>query len=429
MHSHKITILIPTKDRKLFLYQTLKTCLNQAYENYMVVVLDDGSSDGSVEMIEELMKKQNKLKLVKNVKNVGMMDNFENALDEVDSGYVIFLGGDDALMPNALIDLNNLINQTNAELITWPHHTFFYPGTKMKSGQIIINRKSLIHKNEYEWIKGEDYLYSQANKLFYVSDEKSPMIYVKGIASVKVINEIKSKSPNNRFYQCSTPDGYSGFVLAGHLKKYLFCKQPYTIHGVCNNSQGLNYVKKGRKALKTSQTFFKKMKDVKMNEELGSVPYSPLITLMTADFIYTTNKINSKKITINPKSIIEKSLSELQDGLYGDEKIKRELKIISDFSKYVSLHDYFIKQLQIKKRNKRYNFEGNGFSPRLIYINASNIDIDNVYEASYFIKHYLKFNNSFNLTIFLKAFINSLKYKLSSFRKGERLMNYYVDSN
>ena len=43
------------------------------------------------------------------------------------------------------------------------------------------------------------------------------MIYVKGIASMNVIKEIKLKSPNNKFYQCSTPDGYSGFVLAGHL--------------------------------------------------------------------------------------------------------------------------------------------------------------------------------------------------------------------
>ena len=122
--------------------------MNQDYQNFEVIVLDDSSSDGSIQMIENLMQSNSKLRLIKNTKNVGMMDNFENALDNVDSGYVLFLGGDDGLMQNALKDLNSIIQETEAKLITWPHSTFFYPGTKMKTGQLIINRKSLSSKKE-----------------------------------------------------------------------------------------------------------------------------------------------------------------------------------------------------------------------------------------------------------------------------------------
>ena len=76
MPSHNITILIPTKDRKEFLFDTLKSCLNQDYQNFEVIVLDDSSSDGSIQMIENLMQSNSKLRLAKNTKNVGMMDNF-----------------------------------------------------------------------------------------------------------------------------------------------------------------------------------------------------------------------------------------------------------------------------------------------------------------------------------------------------------------
>ena len=118
-------------------------------------------------------------------------------------------------------------------------------------------------KKEFKWIKGEHYLNSQAKKLFYVSDDESPMIYVKGIASMNVIKEIKLKSPNNKFYQCSTPDGYSGFVLAGHLDQYLYCRKPFTIHGVCNSS-GIELCKRVINQ-KISESFFDKMKDFKMH--------------------------------------------------------------------------------------------------------------------------------------------------------------------
>ena len=429
MPSHKITILIPTKDRKEFLFYTLKSCLNQDYQNFEVIVLDDSSSDGSIQMIENLMQSNSKLRLIKNTKNVGMMDNFENALDNVDSGYVLFLGGDDGLMPNALKDLNSIIQETEAKLITWPHSTFFYPGTKMKTGQLIINRKSLSSKKEFKWIKGEHYLNSQAKKLFYVSDDESPMIYVKGIASMNVIKEIKLKSPNNKFYQCSTPDGYSGFVLAGHLDQYLYCRKPFTIHGVCNSSQGLNYVKKGDKSKKISESFFDKMKDFKMHKNLGSIPYSPLITLMTADFIYTSNEINFKKIRITPKKIIENSLSELQDGLYGEEKISRELNIISLYSKHVNEYNFFLKQLKSKRRNKRYVYEGDGISPNLLYLNSSKLNVTIIYEASYYIKYFIQSYNVYNLKVIFKTLVSSINYKLSSFKKTKNLYSYYVGNN
>ena len=110
--------------------------MNQDYQNFEVIVLDDSSSDGSIQMIENLMQSNSKLRLIKNTKNVGMMDNFENALDNVDSGYVLFLGGDDGLMPNAFEDLNSIIQETEDQVDNMASQYIFLSWNKDENGTV-----------------------------------------------------------------------------------------------------------------------------------------------------------------------------------------------------------------------------------------------------------------------------------------------------
>ena len=135
-----------------------------------------------------------------------------------------------------------------------------------------------------------------------------------------------------------------------------------------------------------------------------------------------------KKIRIIPKNI-ENSLSELQDGLYGEEKISRELNIISLYSKHVNEYNFFLKQLKSKRRNKRYVYEGDGISPNLLYLNSSKLNVTNIYEASYYIKYFIQSYNVYNLKVIFKTLVSSINYKLSSFKKTKNLYSYYVGNN
>lgn len=429
MLSNKITILIPTKDRETYLYFTLKTCINQEYKNYEVIVLDDGSSDNSIEMVKGLMKSYTQIKLFENTDNLGMMENFERGLNHVTEGYVIVLGGDDGLMPNSLKEMNNLINESKSPVITWPTCTFFYPGTKMSTGQLIFNIEKKGKKNQWKWIQSNEYLSRQSNELFYVSDIETPMIYVKGIASIETIKEIKKKSPNGNFYQCSTPDGYSGIVLAGHLEKFVFYSTPLSIHGVSPSSAGVSYVKQGKEAKEISEAFFKKASNIKMHKILGSVNYSPLISLMTADFLLTANDVNKTSFTIEFDKLIVKAFSELEDGLFSEDNLARELDIIHKIAINTDNVPLFKKLLNTKRRNSRYIFEYDGFSPRQVYINANEHSVFNVFDASYFFYTVLNSRGRFGMAILFKAFRNSIKYFLASKRKTNKLSDYYVLSD
>ena len=91
----KITVLIPTKDRIKYLIHTLKTCTTQDYENLEIIVSDDGSTDDTKKIVNELIITEKRLRYITPQPLSGMLNNFEYALNQISSGYVLMLGGDD----------------------------------------------------------------------------------------------------------------------------------------------------------------------------------------------------------------------------------------------------------------------------------------------------------------------------------------------
>lgn len=54
-----ISIIIPTFNSKQYISQAIQSILNQSYKNYEIIVVDDGSTDGTY---EELKKYKNNIK-------------------------------------------------------------------------------------------------------------------------------------------------------------------------------------------------------------------------------------------------------------------------------------------------------------------------------------------------------------------------------
>jgi hypothetical protein len=173
--------------------------------------------------------------------------------------------------------------------------------------------------------------------------------------------------------------------------------------------------------------FFKKAESIPMHKELASQPYSPLITVMTADYLLTARDLNGWKgefSKIDFKQLLNQSLQELCDGLFAFDRISRELLILKNIAKYHNLEEYFNDKVKILRRNKRKTLEGNAISRSRIYFDASDYNIHNVFDAAY-VSHYMyQFIPKTKLSTIIKLIINSIQYGIKGMKKGEKLLQH-----
>jgi len=425
----RFTVIIPTKDRCDYLYHTLRTCSLQDYDNLEIVVSDDGSSDNTKEMVLEASRKDPRINYFSPSGNigVGMRDNFEFALNQVNPGYVIALGGDDGLLPNGIVKMHEVLKETNQKMLSWPAPAYLYPKTRMETAQLILHSRWGKPQGGNRIIETKDFLNRQAKNLSYASDIESPMFYVKGVVSTDLIEKVKQRSKENRFYSCSTPDGYSGIVLAGEISTYAFSNEPFSIYGLSNSSQGMSYLASDEKSKQRSQDFFKGVMKIPMHSELASQPYSPLISLMTADYLLTARDLpgwQGKFTAINYKELLIKSLDELAHGLYANERLSRELFILNQIAEQYELGDFFRKLVKSSKRKiKKKPIEGNAISGNYLFLDCSKYQIDNIFDAAFVAFYYQQIALKTNIIDIGKALFNSIRYKINSSKKGESFLD------
>ena len=421
------SIIIPAKNRAHTIVQTLKTIFKQPYKDFEIILSDDFSEDGTEDLINQF--KTNPNFVFTRPKETGMMNNFEHSISMSNGRYLIVLGGDDGLLPDSLSQLQQIIEKENHKIITWPTPAFFYPGLRSESSFLTIPTESFNKKNIKE-ISSAKFLDNQFKNLFYIADKQNPMIYVKSAIASDLVKEIKENN-DGKLFHCSTPDGFSGLLFASHVDTFLYSSKPFTFHGVSKNSAGFTYMKGDKKSRKVSQDFFKNVSNTAMHEKLAYAPYSPLITLMTADFILTCMDKDTwkhEKRDLNYQTLIKNSLMELSDGLFSQNNISREIEIIGRIAKHHGLSKYFKDLLKTIRRNSRKDFNLNAMSLDRVYISNELFHANNHYEASMEIDKIIRKGFPFPIWRWPEVLKNSISYKMLSFKKNEPLIEYFCNN-
>jgi hypothetical protein len=389
----------------------------QAYEPFEVIVSDDGSTDNTRDVVAEATRLDPRIRYTRPEGVQGMRENFEHALRQVKPGFVIALGGDDGLMPNGINGMHELLTETETDLLAWPAPIFVYPGVRDASGQLVINRRK-----GTKIIDAREFLQRQARTLHYLSDVESPMFYVKGVASTGLVDRVRQRSPDGRFYSCPTPDGYSGIVLAGEVTRYAFSAKPFSLFALSPTSQGLAYLENKQEAKARSESFFQDVSERPMHRELASQPYSPLITLMTADYLLTAQDLpgwQGGRLPIDYRQVLVKSLREMAHGLYGEDRICRELRILDHIAEHHGLGPFFRDQVRRTTRwQSRSAFQGTGVNATSLLLNASTYRIENVFDAAYAAHTIYTTYTEATLPTTLRVLARSVAYRLRATRRG-----------
>lgn len=115
----KIDILLATYNSNLdFLKEQINSILNQTYKNISLIISDDNSSNIKVkEILKEYEKKDNRIKLYLQEKNMGYIKNFEFLLKSSTANYIMFSDHDDIWYENKVeLSFKELITK-NLDLV------------------------------------------------------------------------------------------------------------------------------------------------------------------------------------------------------------------------------------------------------------------------------------------------------------------------
>lgn len=93
----KISLIIPTYNRKTYLGAALESCLAQTEIIDEIIVVDNNSSDYSFEVAKSYSQKDGAIKVFRNDKNIGMVKNWNRGIEYATNDYVSILHSDDIL--------------------------------------------------------------------------------------------------------------------------------------------------------------------------------------------------------------------------------------------------------------------------------------------------------------------------------------------
>lgn len=102
--SPRIDILLSTYNGALYLNELIESILKQSYENWRLIVRDDGSSDKTVEIVKFYADEfPGKVSLIReNEKRLGACGSFKKLLELTDAEYIMFCDQDDVWLPNKI---------------------------------------------------------------------------------------------------------------------------------------------------------------------------------------------------------------------------------------------------------------------------------------------------------------------------------------
>lgn len=98
---NKITVLIPAYNASKTIERCLDSLVDQTFKNFNVIVIDDGSSDNSYDIILQYKNKLDSLVAVRQ-ENVGVGETRQRLIKLADTEYIMFLDSDDFLEVNAV---------------------------------------------------------------------------------------------------------------------------------------------------------------------------------------------------------------------------------------------------------------------------------------------------------------------------------------
>ncbi len=179
-----ISVIIPVYNVEEYLRECVDSVLVQTYQNFEIILVDDGSTDSSGEICDEYLEKDDRITVI-HQKNGGLSAARNSGLSEAEGKYVYFLDSDDYITDNSLETLVEIAEKDNSDIV-------FFDAVSFADTDDFEVSQNYIRKNKYktdsgyavfsEMIKNKEY--HSAVPLLLINREflfKSGVSFISGI--------------------------------------------------------------------------------------------------------------------------------------------------------------------------------------------------------------------------------------------------------
>jgi glycosyltransferase involved in cell wall biosynthesis len=217
-----VSVICLCYNHERFVVEAIQSVLDQTYPSVQLIVLDDGSADGSVERIKKFVADKPQIIFICNELNRGYPKALNQALKEVKGEFIVDLAADDILFPNRVEEgvveltkagLNYGVNFSDAELIDESGkflalHSAKYPHAIIPQGNVykdIIERyficppTMMFRKEVIDYLGGYDEALAYEDFDFFVRSARK--FYYCYTPNVLIKRRVVSNSMSSKQFQ------------------------------------------------------------------------------------------------------------------------------------------------------------------------------------------------------------------------------------
>lgn len=174
----KVSILIPVYNREEYIEETVTSALNQTFNDIEIIIVDNFSTDNTWNILENLAKKDPRIKIFQNNSNIGPVKNWKRCIDEATGEYGKILWSDDLIAPEYLEKTVPFLEENDDIGFVYTGTEIFNDMTLQKKDLYFIGETGVYNNEQYITgvIFGWYYPLSPGCALFRLSDLRNNLL-------------------------------------------------------------------------------------------------------------------------------------------------------------------------------------------------------------------------------------------------------------
>lgn len=145
-----VCVVMPAYNAAEYIKDAVLSVMAQTYKNWELLIIDDGSTDTTSEIVEKIAAEDSRISYIKNEKNMGVARTRNRGMDLCKGDYIAFLDSDDMWHPEKLKEQIKCMEENKADLSYTSYALVNREGEKIKEDYLVpktVSFEELLKEN------------------------------------------------------------------------------------------------------------------------------------------------------------------------------------------------------------------------------------------------------------------------------------------